>query len=300
MPGRIAGETARRRRPARLRADPADARAAHPPRESDLEHLHGAGAQRARRRRLPLLARPARDRRAGRADGSHGPTTRARRSRRSAGVEQAARPAGRARVRAAPRRRRRRRARALHRRGRQPGRRPAGADRSRGGPRRPAGRDHRAPLARGHRPPRGGARRGRRRERPGSSATRRRCRREPDRREPPARRSRDRGAPRAHDTTSRPAVARAATPLQREHARTIFQKGAPGRRAFVCPELDVPAAARRGAARALPPRRAAPAAGDLRAGDRPPLRRHLQAQLRPRLGLLPARLLHDEAQPAPA
>jgi len=32
------------------------------------------------------------------------------------------------------------------------------------------------------------------------------------------------------------------TPLQRERATTIFQKGAPGRRAFVCPELDVPAA----------------------------------------------------------
>ncbi|MEA2315709.1 MAG: glycine dehydrogenase subunit 2 [Solirubrobacteraceae bacterium] len=33
-----------------------------------------------------------------------------------------------------------------------------------------------------------------------------------------------------------------ASPLQRESATTIFQKGAPGRRAFVCPELDVPAA----------------------------------------------------------
>ena len=32
-----------------------------------------------------------------------------------------------------------------------------------------------------------------------------------------------------------------ATPMQRERARTIFQKGAPGRRAFTCPELDVPA-----------------------------------------------------------
>jgi glycine dehydrogenase subunit 2 len=32
-----------------------------------------------------------------------------------------------------------------------------------------------------------------------------------------------------------------ATPLQREPATTIFEKGAPGRRAFVCPELDVPA-----------------------------------------------------------
>ena len=29
-------------------------------------------------------------------------------------------------------------------------------------------------------------------------------------------------------------------PLQRERARTIFQKGAPGRRAFVCPEAEVP------------------------------------------------------------
>jgi glycine dehydrogenase subunit 2 len=38
-----------------------------------------------------------------------------------------------------------------------------------------------------------------------------------------------------------PTEAGAATPLQREPARTIFQKGAPGRRAFTCPELDVPA-----------------------------------------------------------
>jgi glycine dehydrogenase subunit 2 len=30
------------------------------------------------------------------------------------------------------------------------------------------------------------------------------------------------------------------TPLQREEVRTIFEKGAPGRRAFACPELDVP------------------------------------------------------------
>ncbi len=40
-------------------------------------------------------------------------------------------------------------------------------------------------------------------------------------------------------------------PLQRQHATTIFQKGAPGRRAFVCPELDVPAP---DAERALPAR----------------------------------------------
>jgi glycine dehydrogenase subunit 2 len=37
------------------------------------------------------------------------------------------------------------------------------------------------------------------------------------------------------------AASRAVPPLQRDTARTIFQKGAPGRRAFVCPELDVPA-----------------------------------------------------------
>jgi glycine dehydrogenase subunit 2 len=33
------------------------------------------------------------------------------------------------------------------------------------------------------------------------------------------------------------------TPMQSERARTIFEKGAPGRRAFVCPEIDVPQAA---------------------------------------------------------
>jgi glycine dehydrogenase subunit 2 len=37
-----------------------------------------------------------------------------------------------------------------------------------------------------------------------------------------------------------PGQAGAPTPLQRDNARTIFQKGAPGRRAFLCPELDVP------------------------------------------------------------
>jgi len=37
------------------------------------------------------------------------------------------------------------------------------------------------------------------------------------------------------------ATNRAVPPLRRDAARTIFQKGAPGRRAFVCPELDVPA-----------------------------------------------------------
>ena len=38
------------------------------------------------------------------------------------------------------------------------------------------------------------------------------------------------------------APARSEPPLQRERATTIFEKGAPGRRAFVCPERDVPEA----------------------------------------------------------
>jgi glycine dehydrogenase subunit 2 len=36
-------------------------------------------------------------------------------------------------------------------------------------------------------------------------------------------------------------VVAGATPLQREQVKTVFEQGAPGRRAFVCPELDVPA-----------------------------------------------------------
>jgi len=36
------------------------------------------------------------------------------------------------------------------------------------------------------------------------------------------------------------AIARSELPLQREPVRTIFQKGAPGRRAFTCPATDVP------------------------------------------------------------
>jgi len=39
-----------------------------------------------------------------------------------------------------------------------------------------------------------------------------------------------------------PAQAGMQTPHQRERARTIFEKGVPGRRAFTCPELDVPEA----------------------------------------------------------
>jgi glycine dehydrogenase subunit 2 len=43
-----------------------------------------------------------------------------------------------------------------------------------------------------------------------------------------------------HPHHAAPIGAAVAGPLQREHATTIFQKGAPGRRAFTCPPLDVP------------------------------------------------------------
>ena len=67
MPGPHRRGDRGRGRTARVRAHAADPRAAHPPREGDLEHLHRAGAERARRRRLPGVARAPRDRRAGRA-----------------------------------------------------------------------------------------------------------------------------------------------------------------------------------------------------------------------------------------
>ncbi len=53
-----------------------------------------------------------------------------------------------------------------------------------------------------------------------------------------------------HPHGGAPTSAAGATPQQRERARTIFEKGAPGRRAFQCPELDVP----RVGAEALPER----------------------------------------------
>ena len=82
--------------------------------------------------------------------------------------------------------------------------------------------------------------------------------------------------------------------------RTIFERsvaGPPARRTL--PGCDVPEApARRADPRAPAARAARRAARGRRAGDRPPLQPALAAQLRPRLRLLPARLLHDEAQPA--
>ena len=56
MPGRLVGATVDLRRSARLRADAADPRAAHPPRQGDVEHLHQRGAVRADGDHLPRHA----------------------------------------------------------------------------------------------------------------------------------------------------------------------------------------------------------------------------------------------------
>jgi glycine dehydrogenase subunit 2 len=47
---------------------------------------------------------------------------------------------------------------------------------------------------------------------------------------------------RAPARARRPPVRGTDTPLQREHALTIFERGAPGRHAFQCPALDIPEA----------------------------------------------------------
>ena len=57
MPGRLVRRDRRRRRAARLRADALDARAAHPPREGDDQHLHQFGPLRARLQHPPVAAR---------------------------------------------------------------------------------------------------------------------------------------------------------------------------------------------------------------------------------------------------
>ena len=106
---------ARPRRPARLRAHAADARAAHPAREGDVEHLHRAGAERARRDRLPGVARAPGGSWSWASCCSRARSTRARRSRAWTAWSSLYSGPGRARVRAAPRRRRRGRAPALRR-----------------------------------------------------------------------------------------------------------------------------------------------------------------------------------------
>ena len=115
-----------------------------------------------------------------------------------------------------------------------------------------------------------------------------------DRREPPARRSRHRG----HDPHPQPQRDRrdrtCSATARRRSTRSPSPAGARSSRPSstsrsrddCCPSASA-AASRR-------------AAGDRRAGDRPPLQPALQAQLRSRHRLLPARLVHDEAQPEAA
>ena len=100
----------RRRGRARLCPHPADPRAAHPPREGDVEHHDEPDAARARRPRLPLVARPAGAARAGGDLHGASPSTRrsALRSRararvsRSDNVQGVCRPRRTARARGRP------------------------------------------------------------------------------------------------------------------------------------------------------------------------------------------------------
>ncbi len=272
MPGRIAGRDDRRRRAARLRAHAPDARAAHPPREGDLQHLHEPGAERARGRDLPELARPAGDRRARRADGAaHRLCARAPGGAR--GRRAAARPD---RSCASSRCRSTRRSTRCC--GAAPSAASTRATRSArdypGARGRPAGRDHRAPLARR------------------TSTCSRTCSSAAV-----ARRAQAGGG--GSVITARRPTRRVPTPMQRDAAVTIFEKSSPGRRAAVLPDAGRSRApARRADPEPPAAHRAAAAAGDLGARDRAPLQPHLAPQLRPRHGLLPARVVHDEAQPA--
>ena len=312
----------RRGRPPRLRAHAADARAAHPPREGHLEHLHRSGPERAGRGRLPRLARAPRPGRAGRAAAGRAPPTRATRWSRSTGCEP------------------------LH---EQPVVREFAVRLDVGGPSGPTdavrrviercqragvnpgyalGRDypeypdgllvahHRAPLARRHRPPgrrprRGGGRRARapsrrRGHRGGGLVTFDSADSDPPERDPTGAALGDNALHGDPGIERRPpaqgrGAALAETPMQAEHAVTIFEKGRPGRRAFTAPPFDVP---ERPAEELLPAhlRRTAPgaAARGVRARARTPLRAPVAAQLRPGLRLLSAGLVHDEAQPAAA
>ena len=60
MPGRLVGQSVDTQGPARLPPGAADARAAYPPRQGDLQHLHRAGAARQHGDGLCHLARPGR------------------------------------------------------------------------------------------------------------------------------------------------------------------------------------------------------------------------------------------------
>ena len=225
------------------------------------------------------------DRRPRRADAHSARTTRARRSPQLDGVHKLhERPVVREFALKPGRTRRARASTAARAAGRQ--RRPCAAALLRGVPRRAARRDHRAALARRTSTASptvlGAGRRDRARRRGGDRMSG--------------------GSPAATPTARGSARGwrdrAAATSARRRSSR----RARPGRRAFVgggarrARAVDGLTRCRGRMRRARPP---LPARG-LRAGDRASLRQPLQAQLRPRLGLLSARLVHDEAQPAPA
>ena len=236
----------RRRRPPRLRAHAADARAAHPPREGDV----ATSAPRRRSTRWPAsstsLARPPGPRRARRAAAAaHALRARAaRRARRRRGAARRSRSSASSRCGST----------------RDVAARDRRAARTQGvNPGYALGRDYpehatacssrspssaRGPTSTGS--PRCSAPRSRRRERAGGDAL--------------------------HATGST-RLRRAAA--RDERAATIFEKGAPGRRAFIAPELDVPeqptALLPERFRRSAEPR----AARGLRARARPPLRQPL-------------------------
>ena len=262
MPGPDRRRDPRRRRQARVRAHAADARAAHPPREGDLQHLHRPGAERAGRRDLPELARPAGDRRAGRADAA----------------------AHRLRARAAGRRSTA--CRLLH---EQPVVREFALTLD-----APVERVDRALPASGASTP--AIRCGR--DYPEHAdgllvaITEQRTRADIDRLAEVLGQ-----AVAAERSPAYQEVGRSDACRRRRRADDLraLQARPPGVRRAGARRARAPAR-RAAGARAAPRRAAAPARG-LRARDRAPLQPALEAQLRPRHRLLPARLVHDEAQP---
>ena len=93
-----------------------------------------------------------------------------------------------------------------------------------------------------------------------------------------------------------------ARPARGDETVTIFERSRAGpARVRARPPTDVPEVPVADLLPASPAARApGRAARDLRAGDRAPLRDAVVEELRPRRGLLPARLVHDEAQPEAA